>query len=162
MAEAAFDTIAEVRKLRDVGFRQDQAEAITRSIHAGVTGGVTTKADLRMAETSLRSDMERLETGLRSDMERLETGLRSDMERLETGLRGELERLETGLRGELERLGGDLRTEVAKVEGNLRTEIESTRTLIAAGQTTHLRWMVGLIFALVVALVGVLGAALFL
>ena len=140
MAEAAFDTIAEVRKLRDVGFRQDQAEAITRSIHAGVTGGVTTKADLRMAETSLRSDMERLETGLRGELERLETGLRSDMERL----------------------GGDLRTEVAKVEGNLRTEIESTRTLIAAGQTTHLRWMVGLIFALVVALVGVLGAALFL
>ena len=139
MAEVAFDTIAEVRRLRDVGFAQDQAEAITRSIHAGVTGGVATKADLER-------------------------------------LGGQVRAVEAGLRTDMERLGGELRTEIAKVEGNLRTEIESVRTEIesvrtevaglrtdfAAGQAAHLRWMVGLTFALVVALVGVLGAALFL
>ena len=43
MADAAFNTIAEIQRLRDAGFPQAQAEAITLSIHSGVTGGVATK-----------------------------------------------------------------------------------------------------------------------
>ncbi len=76
MGEAAFDTIAEVQRLRDVGLKQEQAEAITRSIHAGVTGGVATKADLERLETGLRSDMEKLETGLRSEISVIRNDLR--------------------------------------------------------------------------------------
>ncbi len=53
MADTAFNTIAEVQRLRDAGFAQAQAEAITLSIHAGVTGGVATKADLG----GLRADL---------------------------------------------------------------------------------------------------------
>ena len=56
MAEAAFDMMAEVQRLRDAGFAQEQAEALTRSIHAGVTGGVATKADIADIRTAL-SDM---------------------------------------------------------------------------------------------------------
>ena len=56
MAEAAFDMMAEVQRLRDAGFAQEQAEAVTRSIHAGVTGGVATRADLAEIKTAI-SDM---------------------------------------------------------------------------------------------------------
>ncbi len=120
MGEAAFDMIAEVRKLRDVGLKQEQAEAITRSIHAGVTGGVATKADLERLETELRTDMERLEGGLRSDMEKLESSLRTDMERLKTGLRSDMEKLESSLRTDMERLETGLRSEISVVRNDLR------------------------------------------
>ncbi len=133
MVEAAFDTIAEVQRLRDVGLKQEQAEAITRSIHAGVTGGVATKADIERHETGLRSDMEKLETGLRSDMEKLETGLRSDMEKLETGLRSDMEKLETGLRSDMEKLETGLRSDMEKLETGLRSEISVIRN--------DLRWV---------------------
>ena len=61
MADAAFNTIAEVQRLRDAGFEQRQAEAITLSIHSGVTGGVATKADLDLLKADidlLKADIE--------------------------------------------------------------------------------------------------------
>ena len=69
MAETAFNTIAEVQRLRDAGFEQAQAEAITLSIHAGVTGGVATKADLENVERLLRSDIENVEQRLDAKIE---------------------------------------------------------------------------------------------
>ncbi len=143
MVEAAFDTIAEVQRLRDVGFKQDQAEAITRSIHAGVTGGVATKADLRMVEAGLRGDMARLEGDLRI---------------VETSLRGEIAKVEGTLRTEI----SDLRTELKEDIAGLRTEVKSIETRIAEGQTAQLRWMAGLTVAMFAAVVSVLGTVLFL
>ena len=61
MAEAAFNTIAEVQRLRDAGFAQAQAEAITLSIHSGVTGGVATKADLEVQSAETRADIAELD-----------------------------------------------------------------------------------------------------
>ena len=144
MAEVAFDTIAEVRRLRDVGFAQDQAEAITRSIHAGVTGGVATRTDLAMAETGLRGDMERLGGEVRA----VEAGLRTDMERLGGDLRTEI----AGVRTELKEDIAGLRTEIAGV----RTEVGDIRTQIAAGQAVQLRWVAGMAIAMFAALVGIL------
>ena len=74
MAEAAFNTIAEVQRLRDAGFEQAQAEAITLSIHAGVTGGVATKADVERLEgkfTAVHKDIE----VLRGEMTAIKTEL---------------------------------------------------------------------------------------
>ena len=88
MAEAAFDTITEVRRLRDAGFGQDQAEALARSIHAGVTGGVATKAG-----AGLRADMERLGGELRTEIADLRTEIKGDHADLRTGIdsvRGDL------------------------------------------------------------------------
>ncbi len=64
MVEAAFNTIAEVQRLRDAGFEQKQAEAITLSIHAGVTGGVATKADVEAVEKRLGDKLELVRTEL--------------------------------------------------------------------------------------------------
>ena len=58
MADMAFNTIAEIQRLRDAGFEQAQAEAITLSIHSGVTGGVATKADLEHLEERLEVTIE--------------------------------------------------------------------------------------------------------
>ena len=64
MADAAFDTLATARLLRESGFEERQAAAITTAIKDGVTGGVATKADLVELETRLRTEMAGLETRL--------------------------------------------------------------------------------------------------
>ena len=76
MAQAAFDTIAEVQRLRDSGLEQAQAEAITRAIHAGVTGGVATKADLDLVRTELQGEIQLVRTELQGEMQTLRTDLK--------------------------------------------------------------------------------------
>ncbi|WP_136661808.1 hypothetical protein [Nitratireductor sp. XY-223] len=104
MAETAFNTIAEIQRLRDAGLPQEQAEAITLSIHAGVTGGVATKADLEKVETGLKADLEKVETGLKADLEKVETGLRADIDLLRADMDAKIEKAKFDLTWRL--LGG--------------------------------------------------------
>ena len=46
MTEIPFDTMAAVRRLRESGMSQEQAEAVTQTVRESVTGSVITKADL--------------------------------------------------------------------------------------------------------------------
>jgi len=78
MAEAAFNMIAETRRLRDAGLPQEQAEAVTLAIHAGVTGGVATKADVE----AFRGDVNRDIEALRGDVRRLDTRIDAQSDRI--------------------------------------------------------------------------------
>ena len=80
MAQAAFDTITEVQRLRDAGIEQAQAEAITRSIHAGVTGGVATKADLLQVKTELEGAI----VGVRGELKEEIAGVRTEVAKVRT------------------------------------------------------------------------------
>ncbi len=102
MADAAFNTIAEVQRLRDAGFEQKQAEAITLSIHSGVTGGVATKADLDL----LKADIDLLKT---------------DIELFKTDLEKKIEVQGLALEKKIDKQGGELRTEIATVRGEIAT-----------------------------------------
>ena len=55
MANAAFDTLATARLLRESGIEERQAAAITTAIKDGVTGGVATKADLAEMESRIEA-----------------------------------------------------------------------------------------------------------
>ncbi len=79
MAEAAFNMIAETQRLRDAGLPHGQAEAVTLAIHAGVTGGVATKADLE----ALRGRADVLDTKIDSLGDRLDTKIDSLGDRLD-------------------------------------------------------------------------------
>ncbi len=54
MTEIPFDTMAAVRRLRETGLDEQQAEAIIATVRDGVTGGVATKADVARLETELK------------------------------------------------------------------------------------------------------------
>ncbi|MCY4240311.1 MAG: hypothetical protein OXD36_01045 [Rhodobacter sp.] len=82
MAQAAFNMIAETQRLRDAGLPQQQAEAVTLAIHAGVTGGVATKADLE----ALRGDFE----ALRGDFKALDARVDAKIDNLGARLDTEL------------------------------------------------------------------------
>ena len=91
MAETAFNTIAEIQRLRDAGFEQAQAEAITLSIHAGVTGGVATKADLGLLRADLESTEQRLDAKIESTAESLDTKIENTAELLKLDLEMKIE-----------------------------------------------------------------------
>ena len=158
MAEAAFNTIAEVQRLRDAGFRQEQAEAITLSIHAGVTGGVATKADLEAVRGKLAADAQALRSGielLRKDMvaqgEVLEERIRNQGEILEKRIRSQGEVLEERIRSQ----GEVLQKEIVAQTASLHTEIAGFRADFANAQANHLRWLIGGI----IVMTGVLASA---
>ena len=133
MAQAAFDTIAEVQRLRDSGLEQAQAEAITRAIHAGVTGGVATKADLDLVQKDVQL-------------------VRQEVQTVKTELEGKIDRQGETLRREM----AEMRAELVEDIGNVRTDVQKIHTLIATGQANQLRWMIGL----AIAMLGVLVATL--
>ena len=54
MTDIHFDTLKVTQDLRDAGFHDAQAEAITGAIRAGVTGGVATKADIAEIKADLK------------------------------------------------------------------------------------------------------------
>ena len=67
-ADVAFDTLATIQRLRGAGIEQAHAEAITQSIHAGVTGGVATKADVELVKTELEGKIDALGAELRAEL----------------------------------------------------------------------------------------------
>ncbi len=86
MADAAFDTLATARLLRESGIEERQAAAITTAIKDGVTGGVATRADLAELRSELRSDMSELRGEMQSNLAELRGELRSDIAAQETRL----------------------------------------------------------------------------
>ena len=57
MSDIPFDTMAAVRRLRETGLDEKQAEAITATVRDGVTGGVATKADVEKLEAELKTEL---------------------------------------------------------------------------------------------------------
>ncbi|MBF0345706.1 MAG: DUF1640 domain-containing protein [Nitrospirae bacterium] len=59
-----FDTHAYVKKLKAVGFTEEQAEVQAEAMSGLIEEGLATKRDLKELETSLRRDMKELELRL--------------------------------------------------------------------------------------------------
>jgi len=87
---ATFDTLQVVKRLKEAGFNERQAEAVidvVRDLRDADMSQFATKTDiagLRADIAALRIDMDRGDAGLSADMQRLETSLTADMQRLET------------------------------------------------------------------------------
>lgn len=60
MTTLAFDTHRAVKALRDAGFSDEQAEAVTEQISVAIGENVATKSDIAL----VRADMEKLELRL--------------------------------------------------------------------------------------------------
>ena len=77
MATIVFDTYAHIKKLKAVGFTEEQAAVQAETLASLIEEQLVTKQyfDLRMKEleTSLRREMKELETSLRHKMKELES-----------------------------------------------------------------------------------------
>lgn len=59
-----FDTHAYIKKLRAVGFTEEQAEVQTEALSELIEEGLATKRDLKELETALKRDIKELELRL--------------------------------------------------------------------------------------------------
>ncbi len=65
MADIPFDTMAAVRRLRETGLAERQADAITAIVRDGVSGGVATREDLAELQAGMKADIAKLDTELK-------------------------------------------------------------------------------------------------
>jgi len=110
--------IAETRRLRDAGLPQERAEAVTLAIHAGVTGGVATKADVE----ALRGDVNRDIEALRGDVR----ALSARVDALDTKMDGLGDRLDTRIDSLSDRLGTRIDAQSDRITLRLGVVIAAT------------------------------------
>jgi hypothetical protein len=82
----AFDTHAYVKKLRDAGVPEQQAEIQVEAIASLIEERMVTKQDQQLLETNLRRDLKELETRLETRLKELEVELKHDIKDLEMRL----------------------------------------------------------------------------
>ena len=132
---ATIDTLRLAKRFKDVQLPDDQAELFAEVFREAQEAGaaqLATKADLERTGLSLRADLEKTERVLRADLEKAERVLRADLEKTELSLRADVEKLELSIRR-------DLATLEAK---------------IAEAKFDLLKWIVPLLAAQLLALVG--------
>jgi hypothetical protein len=89
MAVAVFDTLRAAKRLKSLGFTDQQAEGVAEMM------GENRETDL--ADLATRSDLAALTATTRSDLEALAATTKKDMEQLEQRLKKDLELLEQRL-----------------------------------------------------------------
>jgi hypothetical protein len=76
MTSVPFDTYAAVKRLREAGFDEGQAEALIRAVtEAQARADLATKGDLTETHNALKADMADLRHELKQDMAALESRL---------------------------------------------------------------------------------------
>ena len=86
----AFDTLAYVKKLKEAGVPEVQAEAQAEAFAEIIDERLATNQGMKELEVALKRDLKELETTLKHDMKELETTLKRDMKELEIRLKHDL------------------------------------------------------------------------
>ncbi len=74
-----FDTHAYVKKLKSVGFTEEQAEVQAETIKDLIDDKLATKRDLKELELALKRDIKELESMFNRDIKELELRLKHDL-----------------------------------------------------------------------------------
>ncbi len=82
MSALAFDTYAAVKKLKEAGFTEQQAEAQTALLTDVIAGELATKHDIE----TVKLDIENVRAELKRDIEALRADMKHDMKELELRL----------------------------------------------------------------------------
>ena len=89
----AFDTYAAVKKLKEAGFTEQQAEAQTALLTDVIAGELATKRDIE----TVKRDIENVRAELRRDIETLRAELKRDIETLRADMKHDMKELELRL-----------------------------------------------------------------
>ncbi|MBC6406554.1 MAG: DUF1640 domain-containing protein [Rhodospirillales bacterium] len=82
---AAFDTHAAVKRLRQAGFTEGQAEALSETLQDGVAGGdLATKADL--ANLATKAELAEVKNELKTELAEAKTELKTDLAQVKVDL----------------------------------------------------------------------------
>lgn len=103
-----FDTYKAVKALRDAGFDDAQAEAVTEQISVAIDESVATKDDAGKAQVELRAEV----TELRTELGQVRTELKADV----AELRAELGQVRTELKADEAKSRAESRSDMEKLE----------------------------------------------
>ena len=82
---AAFDTHAAVKRMREAGLPESQAEAISETVQDGFTGGgLATKVDLAEVKAAMATKAELAE--VKADLAEVKTELKADLAEVKNDL----------------------------------------------------------------------------
>ena len=116
MSTVAFDTYKAVKALREAGFNDSQAEAVTEQIGAAISEGLATTGDIQALEGGIQS----LRSELKGDIQSLRSELKGDIQVLE----GKIQALD----GKIQVLDGKMQT----IESRMTVKLYSALALAVA------------------------------
>jgi len=119
MAEIAFDTMAAVRRLRDTGLEERQAEAITATVRDGITGGVATKSDIDTLRTATKADFNTFRTTTKADFNTFRTTTKADFNTFRTTTKADFNTFRAATKSDIDAFRAEIWAEIA----GLKTEI---------------------------------------
>ena len=106
---AMFDTLSASRRLREVGFEQEQADAVVGLLAEDLSGNIATKSDIELLRAATRSDIELLGAATKSDIELLGAATKRDIELLGAAAKSDIELLRADTKSEIELLRAEVR-----------------------------------------------------
>jgi hypothetical protein len=108
---AALDTLQTAKRLKEAGFDEAQAEALT--------GVLRDAREIEQGQLATKADIDRLA----EDIERLGADTKADIVRLAAATKGDIEALDAKIDTRIERLSAEFKAEIAL----LRSEMEILR-----------------------------------
>ena len=100
MSALAFDTYAAVKKLKEAGFTEQQAEAQTALLTDVIAGELATKRDIETVKLDIenvRAELKRDIETVRLDIENVRAELKRDIEALRADMKHDMKELELRL-----------------------------------------------------------------
>ena len=145
----AFDTLAYAKKLKAVGFTDDQAETQVLLLSEVLATQLSTKADIAQVDVHIleirrdieliRRDMKEMDTGLKRDMEAMETGLKHDMREMETGLKRDMKEMETGLKRDMKEMETGFKREMKALEDRMVIKLGGLMVVAVGAMATLIK-----------------------
>jgi hypothetical protein len=132
MAISSLDTLDIAKRLKEAGFSEAQAEAVTdvfREVRTSDFASLATRANIERLEAATKANIERLEAATKADIEHLE----AEIQRLEFSTKADIERLEASTKAYFQRL--DDKMEIIRRDITIRLGgmiIAATAILLAA------------------------------
>lgn len=133
----AFDTYTHINDLKKVGFREEQAAVIIRSLMDSREMDLANLATKEQVANIERNMVTREQ--LAEAIAEVKAELKGDIAELRTELKGDIAELRTEL--------AELRTETKKDISGLRAEITGVKDMIKDLQVNLVKWIVGLMIA---------------
>ena len=86
MPHIAFDTLTYAKRLKSVGFTEQQAEVQAQTLAELINEDLATKQDIRELEMATKRDLKELEMATKHDLKELEVSLKRDIKEMEMSL----------------------------------------------------------------------------
>ncbi len=142
MSALAFDTYAAVKKLKEAGFTEQQAEAQTTLLTDVIAGELATKHDIEAVKHDIETvklDIENVRAELKRDIETLKLNLenvRAELKRDIETLKLNLENVRAELKRDIETLRADMKHDMKELELRLTIKLGAMLALAVGAVAT--------------------------